>query len=143
MSLNLVRPYFRARLNALGYKEWSDGFNFDNIPENIIDKSYHLDANQITNTQLNHNDLEVSHTVVTRVWFKGFKTVKEALDRTMERIDDIMVEVLKPTNRVTGTGGLRNVTLDNVVIEPLADSNDNTIRVSLTWDVRVYVCLTD
>ncbi len=143
MSLNAVRPYFRARLNALGYREWSDGFNFENVPENIIDKSYHLDANEITNVALHQVDLEVEHQVITRVWFKGFKTPKEALDRTMERVEDIIVEVLNPTNRLTGATGLRNVEFVNVSISPLADSNDNTIQAALTWNTKVFICLND
>lgn len=143
MSLNAVRPYFRARLNALSYKEWSDGFNFQNIPENIVDKSFHLDANTINNVALGQTDLEVEHQVITRVWYKGFKTPKEALDRAMERIEDIIVEVLNPSNRLTGATGLRNVEFVSVALSPIAESNDNTIEAALTWNTKVFICLND
>lgn len=143
MSLSAVRPYFRARFVALGYREWSDGFNFENIPESIIDKSFHLDANTLSNVAMGQTDLEIEHRVVTRCWFKGFRTPKEALDRTMERVEDIIVEVLNPANRLTGSTGLRNVELSEVTVSPIAESNDNTIQVSLAWDTRVYICLNE
>lgn len=143
MGLVDVRPYFRARLNSLGYKEWSDGFNFDNIPENIIDKAYHIDDFEVTFESLNQTDLELDVSVTTRLFFKGFRNVKEALDICNERLDAILVEVLKPTNRLTGTLGLRNVLLSSIKKEPVDVSNDNTIRVAIVWSVQVNLCTMD
>lgn len=142
MSLTAVRPYFRARLNSLGYKEWDDAFYAENIPENIIDKAYHIDANEINRASFSQTDLQLEHVVTTRLFFKGFFTPKDALDKTMERLDAILKEVLKPSNRLTGTSGLRNVDLQSVSIEPLADSNNNTLMVLLTWNVQVNLCTT-
>lgn len=142
MSLTAVRPYFRARLNSLGYKEWDDAFYAENIPENIIDKAYHIDANEINRTSFSQTDLQLEHVVVTRLFYKGFFTPKDALDKTMERLDAILKEVLKPSNRLTGASGLRNVDLQGVTIEPLADSNNNTLLVTLTWNVQVNLCTT-
>lgn len=142
MSLTAVRPYFRARLNSLGYREWDDAFYADNIPENIIDKAYHIDANEISRTSFSQTDLQLEHVVTTRLFFTGFFKPKDALDKTMERLDAILKEVLKPSNRLSGTSGLRNVDLQGVTIEPLSDSNDNTLLVSLTWNVQINLCTT-
>lgn len=141
MSLTAVRPYFRARLNSLNYKEWDDGFNFDNIPENIIDKAYHIDDFEIVSNSLNQTDLDLECTVTTRIFLKGYRTPKEALDNANEKLEAIFREVLKPTNRLTGTQGLRNVLLTSVSKEPMALSNDNTILVTIVWSVQVNLCV--
>lgn len=142
MSLTSIRPYFRARLNALAYKEWDDAFNFDNIPEDILDKAYHIEALSVSAQSMNQTDLQVEHEVVTRLFFKGFHKPKDALDKVMERLEDIFVEILKPTNRLTGTSGLRNVLLTSAELSPIADSNDNSILVTITWRVQVNICTT-
>lgn len=140
MSLTAVRTYFRTRLNSLGYSEWDDGFNYENIPENIIDKAYHIENFEGEKVSLNQTDLEIDMKVVTRVYFKGFRTIKEALDMADEKIETILVEVLKPTNRLTGTSGLRDIQLDGFVKLPLAESNDNTILIEITWKAQVNIC---
>lgn len=143
MSLVAVRTYFRTRLNFLGYREWDDGFYAENIPENIIDKAYHIDNFEGQKVSMNQTDLQLSVEVVTRVFYKGFRTVKESLDKADEKLQAIFVEVLKPTNRLTGTEGLRDVQLVEWAKEPIAISNDNTILVSIRWRVQVNICTTD
>lgn len=140
MSLSDVRTYFRTRLNYLGYKEWDDGFNYENIPENIIDKAYHIENFEGDKVSLNQTDLEIDMKVVTRIYFKGFRTIKEALDRADEKLETIFVEVLKPTNRLTGSSGLRDIQLDSFVKLPIAASNDNTILAEITWTAQINIC---
>ncbi len=142
MSLSIVRSYFRARLNSLGYKEWDDGFNVDNIPENIINYAYHIDNFAGTVNSMNQTDLDIDVNVTTRIFFKGYRTVKDALDTVDQKLEDIFVEVLKPTNRLTGTAGLRDVQLVEYTKEPITFSNDNTIVATLIWRVQVNICTT-
>lgn len=139
MSLSEVRPYFRARMNYLGYTEWADAFNFENIPESILDKSYHIDANQIRVISFNQADLSIDHSVTLRLFLKGFRTPKDALDSAMIRLDAIYQEVLKPGNRLTGTGGLRNVLLDSTDLQPLSRSNDNAVMVEMNFIAKVHI----
>lgn len=140
-GLVAVRPYFRARFNTLGYTEWSDGFNYENIPENLIDKAYHIDDFEVSAESFNQTDLDLDCVVTTRVFLKGYRTPREALDIANERLDAIFREVLKPSNRLTGTLGLRNVLLTSVAKEPVALSNDNTILLSIVWSVQVNLCI--
>lgn len=139
MSLTAVRPYFRSRLDALGLFEWDDAFNFENIPEALLDGAYHIDANDIGNVSLNQNDLHLDHTVIIRTFIKGFRTPKEALDTAMQRLEDIYKEVLKPSNRVTQASGLRNVLLNSTIIEPISESNDNAVMCEISFSVRVHI----
>lgn len=140
-GLSAVRPYFRARFATLGYKEWDDGFNFENIPENIIDKAYHIDDFTIQANSFNQTDLDLETLVTTRIFLKGYRSPKDALDNANERLEAILREVLKPSNRLTGTQGLRNVLLTNIAKEPIALSNDNTLLITIEWSVQVNMCI--
>ena len=141
MSLSTTRSYFRARLVSLGYKEWDDGFNFENIPENIIDKAFHIENFQTDFESSGNTGLEVRTRVITRVLFKGFRSVKDALDKCDDKVEAIIVEVLKPSNRLSGLDGLRDVRLDSIEKKPIAFSNDNTILVEITWTALINICL--
>ncbi len=142
MSLSTTRSYFKARLDALGYEEWQDGFNFENIPENIIDKAYHIENFEIETVQMDQAHIELDVKVVTRVFFKGFQTIKDALDSVDEKLEAIIVEVMKPTNRLTGSDGLREVQLTSIAKVPVALSNDNTVMAELNWTAQVNICTT-
>jgi hypothetical protein len=56
MSLTSVRPYFRTHCNALGFTEWMDGFNIENIPSTLIDMAYHIGPPQTTGISNNQGD---------------------------------------------------------------------------------------
>lgn len=142
MSLTEIRPYFRTRFNALGYSEWQDAFNIENVPESIIDGSYHIEAFEIPAKSLNQTDLQLEPIVITKLVFLGFRYPSEALDKAMEALDDIYVEVLLPANRLEGTGGLRNVLLIDTNIEPLNFDNDNGILITIRWRCQVNLCTT-
>lgn len=137
MSLTEVRPYFRARLEAVGLTEWDDAFNVDNIPDTLIDGSFHISASPIRNVTLSQNDLQLEHEVSIKTFIKGYAQPKDALDKAMERLDAILKEVLKPSNRVTGTGGLRNVLFLSSEILPMAESQDNVVLVNVVFRVQI------
>ena len=141
MSLSTTRTYFRTRLTSLGYKEWADGFNYQNIPENILHQAFHIENFESDVVKTDPTGLELNTVVVTRVFFKGFRTVKEALDSTDAKLEAIIADVMKPSNRLSGADGLRNVLLESVVKLPISISNDNTILAELKWIAQVNICI--
>lgn len=141
MSLTNVRPYFRDRFDALGYAEWKDGFAVDNIPEQILDGSYHIAANSIVSREITQNSIQLESQVTTVLMFLGYRYPSEALDKAYEKLDAIYLEVMAPTNRLTTANGLRNVLLIDTNLEPLNLDNDNGILVTIRWKCHVEVCL--
>lgn len=142
MSLTLARSYFRTRMNSLNFEEWQDAFNLDNIPETIKDKAYHIAANEIVINQTNNHEIDLDHNVTLTFWRKGFRYPSEAIDNALIDMDAIILDVLDPSNRLTGTGGLRNILLTNSVLEEWSPSNDNGVKVTMNFRCRVYVCMT-
>lgn len=138
MSLATTRTYFKARMTGLGYEEWEDGFNFDNIPENIIDKAFHIENIVANKIDMNHTDIHLMVDVNLRVFFKGYQSIREALDLIDDDIEEILIEVLRPSNRLIGADGLRDIQLDGFRKLPIA-SNDNSVIVEMNWKARVVL----
>lgn len=143
MSLTTIRPYLRDRFNALAYSEWQDAFAFDNIPESIIDSSYHIGPNVISNNEVTNNTIQLDVDVTTVLMFLGYRYPAEALDKANERLDAIYKEVMGPVNRLGTDNGLRNILLIDTKQDPLNFENDNGVLVTIRWRCHVEICLSD
>jgi hypothetical protein len=133
MSFTEVRSYFRARCKAVGLTEHTDAFNNNNIPSTVIDKSFHLGAPAGSSRKLNQNDHEFDIGMELVVYFKGYRNPSEGLDRSIEVIETLVKEIEKPSNRLGVC--LKNVVVQSVNWEALADSNDNSIRARVSCNV--------
>ena len=130
--LSLVRTYFRDRLEFLGFEEWRDGFNFENIPSTLLDKSFHIESGDVAPTASNHQVHEFSSPIIIRVFLKGFLDPVEAIDSAFDSADDIMAEVLLPANRL-GVN-IKDVVPTNISVKPLSDQNDNSVLLELSFE---------
>ncbi len=128
-------PYFRTELNALSYKEWDDAFNFENIPENIIDRAYHIEVGTLTGGAISMSDQEVNTTITIRVFLKGYRKPIDARDDAIVRGQAIVQAVLPAADRLTSD--IKNVIFETMNIDPLDDSNDNSIIMSMEFTVQV------
>jgi len=141
MAWSNVTPFFKSHLDALGYSEWSEGFfNIDNMPETIIDKSYHLTVSGIAGDKQNQTDQESTVEVEIRTIHAGFRYPAEAITAAVVGSEDIMCAVVSPLAR-TITTGLLNVVFNSVDIAPIDNSNDNAVVVTHTYSVRVITAV--
>lgn len=135
MSVTAARAYFRARGAAINLKEWKDGFNFENIPTSIINKSFHITQGVATGVKLNQNDQEMIFPVTVEIFTKGYKDVASAIDSSIELSEDLIIECLTPTTRLTQSTGIKNIIFESVSYEPLSNSNDNSVIAKVTFRV--------
>lgn len=141
MSLSQTRTYFRQRANSLGLKEWKDGFNFDNIPSSILDKSYHIESGPMVGVKLNMNDQEINAQVNVRLFQKGFRDPASAIDSIEQLSETFIKECVVPKNRLAGRDGLINVVFENLSIEQISASNDNAVISNIQFRVLVILDL--
>lgn len=137
MSLLDIRPYFKSRCEAVGLKQHMDVFNLDNIPSTFIDYSYHISVPKFDGIKLNQNDQEIQSNIIVSFFIKGHRSVTDAIDKSISKTNDLIVEVEKPQNRL-GVN-LKNVTLVSVNYDPVGSTNDNIIKTSIEF--RVYLTI--
>jgi len=140
MKLSDVLPFFRSQLNALQYKEWTDSFNFENIPSTILDRRYHLELNDALGVRNNQLDQECNAPVTIRIFFKAFRDTSAARDLAIKKGQEIIETVLKPEVRVTDyADGIKNIVFDSMLIEDAIVSNDNITVLTLGFTALVFL----
>lgn len=135
MSMTAVRGYFRSMANSLSLKEWKDGFNIENIPSTVMNKSYHISQGIATGVKLNQNDQEISFPITIEIFNKGYKDVSSAIDSSIDLAEDLITTCVAPANRLTQTTGIKNIFFEDASFEPLDVSNDNSVIAKVTFRV--------
>lgn len=128
MSISNVRPYLRTNLETLGFVEHRDYLNFENIPGNLLDNSFHLETVSITGgaaDQLVHT-FEMS--VNVRLFRRSYNDTVTKHEELIADIERVNTQVLNVTTRTTGD--LFDLIPGTATIEPLGDTTDN-------WQVAV------
>ena len=139
MSIKAARGYFRERGEELNLREWKDGFAFDNIPANIVDRSFHIETGTVVAVKLNQTDQELNFSQTVRIFVKGFRNPASGIDSAIGLAEDFIKACVRAPVRLTQTTGIKNVVFENASFDADSASNDNLIVASLTF--RVFVIL--
>lgn len=133
-----VRTYARARMNALGYKEWSDGFNSENIPRTKLDAAYHIETGVVRGTGIHQNNQDIEVPFTIRFFKAQGRDPKALIDQAETAADTVIAAFLKATNRLVNTNP-KNISFQTFTLEPLADSNDNGVIVKIEFTALVVI----
>ena len=137
MSLSNIKSYFRTKLNTLGYKEHDDGFNSENIASSNLNSAYFIELGDISLESHSMSDLSLLATVNVKVFFKGYRTPKDTIDNVIVKGEAILKSFLNHSDRLSGN--LKDVVLDNMFIEKLSDSNDNSMMLNIDLTTKVIM----
>jgi hypothetical protein len=138
VNLGGVRDWFRTRIDGIGYREWTDGFNFENIPGSILDRSYHLEVGTITTGAANQLHYTFSYPVTLRVFLKGYRNPSLAIDDALNQANVIYQDLLLPANRLQ-IDGLKDVRPVSVTPRSLKLTNDNAVILEMGFvGVLIY-----
>jgi hypothetical protein len=135
MAISDVRQYFRDRMSALNYSEWRDGFNIENVPSSILEGTYHIESGEIASTASNHQIHTFECPIILRIFIKGFNDPIQAIDDAFDTSEDVLAEILLPSNRLDEA--IKDVVPDSINVEPLSTSNDNSMILVMT-----FTCIT-
>lgn len=133
-----ARKYFDSALSLLGLVEWQDGFNWENIPDAILDRAYHITLGTITGTKRNQLAQECSQPVTVRLWFKGYGHPQEAVDEAIKVCESVFNEVTKPERRLNNDN-IKNVEFESVSFTPYNISNDNVVLAEMEFSVKTIL----
>lgn len=136
MSFTAVRSFFRTRLDGLGYQEWTDGFNFDNIPSSTLDGTYHLTTGTITGGPSNSIVHEFDYSITVRVFFRGELDPASAIDDALAEAETIHADILAPANRL-GTA-IKDIEPGTVDALPQDVSNDNNVILEMVFNANIF-----
>jgi hypothetical protein len=135
--ISAVKPYARARMEALSYVEWEDGFNSENIPSTMLNTAYFVETGKVTSERLEQQHIVVRVPFTVKLFRAAERDVKSLVDTMWALVDAAIDEVMNVTNRTTYGSGLVNVLFNSASVEPLAQSNDNGVIGSMEFTAIV------
>ena len=148
MKISDIRTYLKTQINLVSsaFEEWTDGFNFENVPSNKQDYSYHITIN-IPSIADGDNWIEESHDITIQFGFKGGNNVQDALFSAMDIVDDVKLKIINRESLNTYVSlndfeePLVKVIPNSQVAEPLPTNDDRfIITLSLTGIIFKTYC---
>lgn len=136
-GITQVRPYFRSVCTGLGLREWRDGFNFENIPRTLLDRSFHIETNSGSRRgAYSQQSQEIEQDCSVRVFLKGFRNPADAIDRAMALYEEILESALSEDRLGCD---IKNVFLNTMQILPLDPTNDNSVILEVTFTCLIII----
>lgn len=139
MILSQVRTTIRDEIIELGYEEWT-GFSAENVPETILDKTFHVSVSGGSGSPLNMHVLKLPNDVALTLWRKGFNNPVEAQDAGLETIQEVLCDLLNPAVRTTPS--YRRIDLSSYTLEPIAGDNDSICKIVINLTVETILEVT-
>lgn len=136
--ISSVLSYARARLAVLGYQEWTDGFNFENIPKTRLDSVFHLTLGDSLGTDIGQDNQTIETPFTIRLFLAPNRNPKALIDQATQIADIVIADLLKASNRLTQTG-IKTVWFNTMAIEPIANSNDNGVIIQFNFTALVVI----
>lgn len=139
MILSQVRTTIRDRMIGLGYEEWT-GFSDENVPETILDKTFHVSVSGGTGANLAMHVLRLPNDVKVTLWRKGFNNPVEAQDAALGSIQEMLCDLLNPATR--STPSYRRIDLSSYELEPIAGDNESVCKAIVNLTVETILEVT-
>ena len=128
--------YCRGRLNTLGLVEWTDSFNFENIPRTLLDDIYHIELGTVSRKAEHHDNIEINVPMTVRVFGRAFVDTGAGRDAAFIQSDTIIDDFITAANRLTDNS-IKTIQFDNMALQPLNDTNDNSLILVLDFTALV------
>jgi hypothetical protein len=137
MSITKIKPYFRTRLQAIGYtNEWPEAFDFENIPSTRRDKAFHILIGDVFNFDQNQTDQTMLVPVGLSVFFNATRENEQAHIDALASGEAIIKEICAPKNRVTqASDGIKDVRAQSFEVIPLSDDQQRVMRLNMAFEV--------
>jgi hypothetical protein len=140
MSLEAVRPFFQEHVSALGFTEWEEPFDAENLPSTIIDRAFNLRVLSVNAGPASNQSVQFNVTQQVLLYFKGYQDNRAAVEKAMTEAETVIINCLNPAN--FGVGEVKGVFLDSLEIDALDENvNDNIVIARIVFSVTLFACL--
>jgi hypothetical protein len=139
MSITLVRSYFVDRCKTVGLTEHRDAFNDENVALSLLNEKFFVRLNTFNGIKLNQTDQEINCDVEVVFWLKGGIDPVSGLDKAVIKAENLLKEALKHSNRLGQC--IKNVVFNSVSFDRLAESNDNTVKVTANFTAFTSIAI--
>ncbi len=125
-----LRTYIKSRISSLGtgYKEHDDGFDRDNIPRSLLDKSYHVSIASAENIEAT-GQINIDRVQATlQIFYKGFRNVRSTAEASYTKASTLRDKLTNPANFTSVIKGCR---VNSINVNPLSEDNNNSFIIDM------------
>lgn len=136
MSISQVRTFIKQQIalvdpNLKEHRDLSD----ENIAQTKLDEHYHIEYGASSDSH-DDNCLQTAQSVSVKVFKRGFNNPTSALDVIIDKAHEIR-RCITSTAATLGAD-MQKVESISLTPEPIDETNDNTIKISLEFNIRLY-----
>jgi len=148
-SLLQIRDYINTRMSVIDSDmiEWKDSLeDIGNIPQTILDRSYHISIGSITSSTNNDIFIEDSTPITVTIFKRAFNEQVESRDIVLEKANCIRLDMINPVNvesyKAANDGNIEDIQSVSITPIELNVTNDNIIKVEIELNLRLFFCIT-
>ncbi len=140
MSFAGVRPYFRARCEALGYLEHKDPFGTENIARPSGKKMYFIKIGDTKPSKLGQSSMDLQCAVEVELFTANSNDIL-AIEAAAREDGEALISSAMNTARRTSQTTFKNVIFDSMAVEKFSNTNDNAAVAKLSFTVQTVLGL--
>lgn len=138
-AISQVRTYLKQKFSDTDsdFSEWEDALNFENIPETIIDKNYHIKLGVLSGSVKKDHVVEDNLSGEINVFFRSFRETQSPFNIGYDLVNEFRLRAINTFGIDRGIWKeLADVNLST--IEPVFfPSNDNLFVFRMFMDVKL------
>ena len=125
----------------MGFREWTDSFDIENIPSTLFDKAFHINVGPVSpEGGISQSDIRFSVEARVQFCFKAFRNIAQGIDDAYLALDDILDGILDPAFRLSNTGVFKELQPTSAEVFEFSADNDNLVILEVTFGVTVFKC---
>lgn len=125
-----LRTYIKSRISSIGtgYKEHDDGFDRENIPRSLLNKSYHISIASAENVQ-STGQINIDRVQATlQIFYKGYRSVRSSAETSYTKASTLRDKLTNPANFTSVIKGCR---VNSISVSPLSEDNNNSFIIDM------------
>lgn len=145
MNMSQMRSYIKEQILVLHptYIEWVDSLeDIGNIPVTQLDRTFHIEIGASSTS--NNIDLHIEDvfTINVALFKRGYNSPVDARDSILQIANCTRMAIINPTNietyKLANNANIETITNTAIVPSAIEATNDNIIKVLLTFNVRLF-----
>lgn len=137
-----VRDYFNKRILECfpNYVDCKDPFGDNDLATVNLDKQYRVIIGNVSTQDLGNNLIDTL-SVRIDIFKKGYNKEQESFDAIYDGLISLRENILNP-RAWNDNDYIKHITPMDLVVTPIADSNDNNMQSSASFEVLVTSAIT-
>lgn len=141
MSIVQAFKYIEENTAELGYTQWVEPFDKENIPSTIIDRTFFVEFNGSSREGQGNQTLSIRHEFDVSLFFKGYRNTKAESVAILTAAESVIQKLCGYNKTWQNINAVEFSRLELVPFDE--QNNDNILVAVITLDVVLAICLTD